>query len=176
MIYFYKTISLTFFIANILSSALITIIIIFGFALVIISFPLFQISKVIGIAYKVTINMLITLVEITSKIPFSVIYVKTPYLYQIVLYYILIFSLKWLRNKKQIIVIILIIILIPNLIQIIPTNNLKIYLIDVGQGDSTLIKTPHKKNILIDGGGSESYNVRRKSCCSIFTKQENNKD
>ena len=32
-------------------------------------------------------------------------------------------------------------------------------MIDVGQGDSCLIITPYKKSILIDGGGSESYNV-----------------
>ena len=32
-------------------------------------------------------------------------------------------------------------------------------MIDVGQGDSTLIVTPQGKNILIDGGGSESYDV-----------------
>ena len=37
----------------------------------------------------------------------------------------------------------------------ITPQNLKIYFIDVGQGDSTLIVTPLNKRILIDGGGSE---------------------
>ena len=32
-------------------------------------------------------------------------------------------------------------------------------MIDVGQGDSTLIITPNNKKILIDGGGSSTYNV-----------------
>ena len=32
-------------------------------------------------------------------------------------------------------------------------------MIDVGQGDSTLIVTPNDKTILIDGGGSPSYDV-----------------
>ncbi len=36
---------------------------------------------------------------------------------------------------------------------------MKIFFIDVGQGDSSLIITPSKKSILIDGGGSESYDV-----------------
>ena len=40
---------------------------------------------------------------------------------------------------------------------------LKISFIDVGQGDSTLIQTPGKKNILIDGGGNENYDIDRKS-------------
>lgn len=37
-------------------------------------------------------------------------------------------------------------------------KNLKIYFIDVGQGDGTLIVTPLNKKILIDGGGSEFGN------------------
>ena len=49
-------------------------------------------------------------------------------------------------------------ILIFTLISIWP-KDLKIYFIDVGQGDSCLIVTPKGKVVLIDGGGSETYNV-----------------
>lgn len=38
-------------------------------------------------------------------------------------------------------------------------HNLQIYMIDVGQGDSTLIITPNNKTILIDGGGNENYDT-----------------
>ena len=44
-------------------------------------------------------------------------------------------------------------------------KNLKIYFIDVGQGDSTLVVTPENKTILIDGGGSrekESFDIGEK--------------
>ncbi len=34
-------------------------------------------------------------------------------------------------------------------------NNLRVYFVDVGQGDCTLIQTPTNKTILVDGGGSE---------------------
>ena len=41
-------------------------------------------------------------------------------------------------------------------------GQLEIHLIDVGQGDSTLVVTPDNKNILIDGGEDEySRNVIR---------------
>ena len=39
-------------------------------------------------------------------------------------------------------------------------NELNIFYLDVGQGDSCLIITPKNKTILVDGGGSESYDVR----------------
>ena len=50
--------------------------------------------------------------------------------------------------------------LIPNVLEIIPSNSVKIYFIDVMQGDSCLIITPQNKKILIDGGGSETYDIR----------------
>lgn len=66
-----------------------------------------------------------------------------------------------LKNKK-IIILFLIIILLFFIIKL--NQNLKIYFIDVGQGDSTLIITPKGKNILIDGGegNSEKYDIGKK--------------
>ena len=63
--------------------------------------------------------------------------------------------------------------LIPCLIENIPGNDLKVYFIDVGQGDACLIITPQNKKILIDGGGSETYDVRKKCDYTIFIKQKN---
>lgn len=63
-----------------------------------------------------------------------------------------------MKKYKKHIIILIIIIIILNQINI-PNNKLKIYFIDVGQGDSCLIITPKNKKILIDGGGSENYNI-----------------
>lgn len=63
--------------------------------------------------------------------------------------------------------------LIPNLVDVIPKSNLQIYFIDVGQGDSCLIVTPANKTILIDGGGSENYDVRKEYTTTLFAKQKN---
>ncbi len=38
-------------------------------------------------------------------------------------------------------------------------NFLSIHIIDVGQGDCILIKTPQNKNILVDGGDENSYKI-----------------
>ena len=51
------------------------------------------------------------------------------------------------------------VILTATLLYVELPKDLKIYFIDVGQGDSSLIVTPENTKILIDGGGSETYDV-----------------
>lgn len=71
---------------------------------------------------------------------------------------------KYRTNKNKVISTICIICICSFIIAIVP-KNLRIYFIDVGQGDSTLIITPLNKKILIDGGGTEfgDYNVGEKT-------------
>lgn len=65
-----------------------------------------------------------------------------------------------IKGKIGIGLICLIIIIILGRESLILFNKqLDIYFLDVGQGDACLIRTPHQKNILIDGGGSENYDV-----------------
>ena len=57
------------------------------------------------------------------------------------------------KYKKRILIAFLLIISISLVYSYIP-KDLKIYFVDVGQGDCTFIVTPKNKTILIDGGGS----------------------
>ena len=181
----FNTISFTFIISNLIASIIIGPIIIFGFILILISFFNIHISKIFAKSYIILLKVLINVANYSSMIPISRIYVKTPYMISIILYYlfiailIIIFEIqksnrkfikgklqiiltcikyKILKNKKSLCVCIALVILISIFINQIPTG-LKIYFIDVGQGDSTLIVTPLNKTILVDGGGNESSNV-----------------
>ena len=181
----FNTISFTFIISNLIASIIIGPIIIFGFILILISFFNMYISKIFAKPYIVLLKVLINVANYSSMIPISRIYVRTPYMISIILYYlfiailIIIFEIqksnrkfikekfqsiltcikyKILKNKKSLCVCIALIILISIFINKIPSC-LKIYFIDVGQGDSTLIVTPLNKTILIDGGGNENSNV-----------------
>lgn len=172
----FNTISLTFFISNILASPLLGIIIIFGFISIFISSILNPISKVLFLILHIFLELLILVSKVTEKIPGSSILVKTPNILFAIVYYILILffnyffvikqnptrrfhkkiikiiTIKNIKNGfKVIAVVFLIMLLLTRIVRIInPT--LKIYFIDVGQGDSTLIVTPKNKKILIDGG------------------------
>lgn len=172
----FNTFSLTFFISNILASPLLGIIIILGFIAIFVSFVLNPISKILFFVLNLFLELLIFISEIVTKIPGSSILVKTPNLVSVITYYILILFINYffiikknpirrfqkkiikictIKNIKRIIKIIarifLIISFLTMLVRVInPT--LKIYFIDVGQGDCTLIITPKGKKILIDGG------------------------
>lgn len=172
----FNTFSLTFFISNILASPLLGIIIILGFIAIFVSFVLNPISKILFFVLNLFLELLIFISEIVTKIPGSSILVKTPNLVFVITYYILILFINYffiikknpirrfqkkiikictIKNIKRIIKIIarifLIISFLTMLVRVInPT--LKIYFIDVGQGDCTLVITPKGKKILIDGG------------------------
>lgn len=50
----------------------------------------------------------------------------------------------------------MVMVVLLNIIKIIP-QSLKIYFVDVGQGDCCVIKSPLGKNIIIDGGNNQDY-------------------
>lgn len=179
MAYMFNTISFTFWISNILAAPIMEIVTIFGFIVYFISiiFPL--LAEFLGIILNFLLTVLLRISEISSIIPGSSIYVKTPNIIFCVIYYLLIITILKISELKRIkkinniiltikshikkykfkviVATILLILLTSYIIKFIP-NNLRIYFVDVGQGDCTLIKTIQNKTILIDGGGSEFGN------------------
>ena len=175
----FNTISLTFFISNMLASPILGIIMILGITTLFVSFISYSIAKILAIILNFSLEVLIYISDFCSKIPFSKILIKTPYVISVILIYFLIIIsnyiftiylsnkplrlfqrklLKIIRIKKlhKIISIILIIFIMVYFLNILTPQNLKIYFIDVGQGDSTLITTPSNKKILIDGGEGDT--------------------
>lgn len=179
MAYSFSTVSLTFWVSNILAGPIMEVVTILGFVVYFISLFSIQIAQVLGILLNLLLTTLSKIAEISSMIPGALIYVKTPYIYECLIYYLVVITMLNLEKIKYIIkiitckyefvtkfkkfievniIVILILTIIIKLILNFFPNGLKIYFIDVGQGDCTLIKTPYNKNILIDGGGSEFGN------------------
>lgn len=170
MAFNFNTVSLTFWISNLFAGPFLGVIIILGFCMYLISFVIFPIAKIISIPLKYLIYILLVIVKYCSKIPFSSITIRTPYIFEILIYYIVLYLVfNYAKIKpyfKKLVVIIMIVILIANsCIYVKNHGKMIIYFIDVGQGDSTLIRTAQSKIILIDGGGSEnsSFNVGEKT-------------
>lgn len=176
MMYHFHTISLTFFISNLLASPILAICLILGMIFMVSLFIL-PLAKLISLFLQPILQLFIWIAEISSKLLFSQILVPTPRIWQIILYYVLLIFIFFhkthfqdksnnsIRYKKVLVMAILFLIISPYILQMFPNNKLTIFFIDVGQGDSMLIQTPSHKTILIDGGGSEtgSFDVGEKT-------------
>ena len=181
-LYHFNTFGIYFLITNILVSIIIGPIILFGF------FSL--IFKPFSLIVKMGLDIL-KLISSFSNLPFSKVYVATPSIFSIVLYFVVILTCKWIYkiykstnltatqkrvknlialfrykiycNKKKFLKFIFVILFFCLIFVCIP-KNLKIYFVDVEQGDCTFIVTPHNTTILIDGGGSlEDFDVGKKT-------------
>lgn len=180
----YSTLGLYFILTNLLTSIIIGPIIIIGLVYVIILIINIKLASFIELILSLLIKVLI-LISNFSVLPFSKIYIPTPNIIGIIMYFIIIFSIQiWyyiyitskstitkirLKNTialikfktkpklKKIGILTLLFIAILSIYLNIP-KDLRIYFIDVGQGDSTFIITPKNKTILLDGGGKNNSN------------------
>lgn len=157
----FKKISLSMFFISIILTPFLYIIEVLG--LITIFMP-----QSCSILIKPILESTILAFDYISKINFLTIYIKVPNVLTITTYYlvILIYILKIKRKIfenicKKFLIAIIIMNLSVSLINL-ADNTLKIYMIDVGQGDSTLVVTPQNKTILIDGGGLENYDIGKK--------------
>ena len=180
MLYSFNNLSSNFVISNILVSFLVGPVLIVGYISIFISF-LFPKYKLIINIEKIVIKIIFFIAELCSKIPFSNVYVCTPNLFWVFIYYFTIFALfvfyryrklyvlkllisikffkyeikKILLNSylKKIVYIVIIFGVISKLLN--SNFDLKIHFIDVGQGDCSFIITPAGKKLIIDAGEGE---------------------
>ena len=185
MMYYFNTFSILSIATNIIVVPISGSITILAFAVFIISKISFPIAKLIANSLYVLATFTIWVANMFSKIPFSLIRTITPNVFEIFLFYFVVFYFanlkmkgkkyrfigktqnnetkvtKILANIRPVWVIVFIVIFVFS--EIIyykfPRNYLDIRGIDVGQGDSVLIETDSRRFILIDGGGSENYDV-----------------
>jgi len=102
---------------------------------------------------------LLKVVAFFASIPYASFFVSTPTLFEIILFYLLLFSVIHLRKGKRIryIFIGLCFVLILDLafwnLKDLFQKDLRLTFIDVGHGDSILVEFSGGKRMLIDGGG-----------------------
>lgn len=188
-IYYFNSVSITFLISNILAQPILTLIVILSGIHIFLSFMNIKFFSFFSLIIQFTINIFLKITDIISRLPCSKIILTTPKIYIIIVIYVCIFYLKILYEnnkltkiffkekllilkkyiinyKRKSIVFLSLLILTFSVFLYYHTNiGLKIFFIDVGQGDSTLIITQNGTKILIDGGGNTNsdFNIWEKT-------------
>lgn len=132
-----------------------------------VSFVVFPLTLLIFIISKfysilnITTNLLESLSLLFNKFKIIIYFPRINLIFVFIYLSILMLYIKF---KKKICLYLIIVLLIFFKIRPYMDNNTYIYYIDVGQGDSILVVTPHlNKTILIDTGGIVSFNENYKS-------------
>jgi len=132
--------------------------------------PLALFSSFLGLIYTPlikltswTINIFTSIIfylaKFFSSLPFSYIFISKPSLLILLLYYTALFTIFFYKKRVLKRVLITLLLLLSILFYsskfILNSNNsLMVTFLDVGQGESTFIRTPSHQSILIDGGGA----------------------
>lgn len=153
MIINFNTISLTFLISNILAIPILGISIIGGYLIVFLSLIWLWGAKKLAILLDLFLEILILIAKFCSNLKLSNIYVKTPSLITIILYYALILFIIYIKitnkrdsgarpyikrylkkvNYKKITIIVIVLVILVEIPYKNYNEKLKIYFIDVGQ-------------------------------------------
>lgn len=160
--FYFNKLSVISIISNLLVVPVTQGITILGFAMAILGQVNIVLSQIIGYVNMTLLTFILYTTKISASIPYAVVTVVTPSVLSVVVYYVFVLFFLWYKPKLNIklrvthyafiLGAVLAMVLITNLIP----KNLEVVFIDVGQGDSALVKTKHGKTVLIDGGGHES--------------------
>lgn len=160
--YNFNTVSIISVFSNILVVPLTGFLTVMGIIISVIGNLSLSFGKVAGWFTGIIIRILLYLTEGLSSLPWAEIWIATPPLILVIIYYLFLIYLKFCHPKldqdiaRPLMAGILIFVGSAIILANTPDRSLRIYFADVGQGDCILIRTPKGKNIIIDGGGSIS--------------------
>lgn len=164
--YYFYNVTLYSVFANILAIPILGILVIFAFVSVIFGFILNVFAAPFVFVVNIVLKVLTFITTFVSSLPFSSVIIGKPPIYIILLFFLLLFIIsKYVImpkfNKIAGSLIVIVILLLTAIIsQLTAFKGLEIIVFDVGQGDSTYIKTPGGYDILIDGGPlTETYDA-----------------
>lgn len=161
--YFFYKVSFIALLSNLVIVPLISVILVLGIISIGFSVIYLPFAGLFVLLNQIFINFLIQITKLFTSLPFAAIYLAQPKIYQIIYYYLFIisfalilsywFKLNMEKKKKIFWVMFVSLTIFLTTTAAFSPNLLSVHFINVGQGDSILIRTPQKKNILIDGGG-----------------------
>jgi competence protein ComEC len=135
--------------------------------------------------FLININGFITLILLRvlaffASLPFASFFVSTPTVFEIVLFYILLFLVVHLKKRKSArylfwgLCVVLVLDLTYWNLKDLFQKDLRLTLIDVGHGDSILIEFPKGEKMLMDGGGlhEDRFDIGKKVIAPLLWKKK----
>ncbi|MDP4091836.1 MAG: DNA internalization-related competence protein ComEC/Rec2 [Bacillota bacterium] len=158
---YFNKVSLVSVISNLLAVPLLGIITVLGFGMAISGQLFIPVARAVGLINCTLLSFVLYISRLSAKLPFAVIKVATPSALLITGYYVFILYIFWFRPKystsaKPAAMIAVFITAAIIFVPLISGHQMKVVFLDVGEGDSTFIRTSSGKTILIDGGGDAS--------------------
>ncbi|MDF2841029.1 MAG: internalization-related competence protein ComEC/Rec2, partial [Clostridia bacterium] len=164
LVYYFNYISIINIFLNVLAVPIVFLITLAGFVAVVLGIFLPSLALFIFAASYYLLKLLYFISEKALLLPFTGFHIPTLPEYINFLYYLVPLmmvedfwkyrSLGFKRGYKAAIIVGVCVVMITNMM---PSRYLKLYFIDVGQGDCSVIRTPDHKVILVDGGGSSDW-------------------
>ncbi|NLY78058.1 MAG: DNA internalization-related competence protein ComEC/Rec2 [Tissierellia bacterium] len=177
--YYFNRLPMVGIVANLILVPLFNICLVMTILLIPMSFISGQLASSIGILVGSIVNLQSLGMNVLSYFPILYIRARSPYVLEIIFYYIIIFvifGISKLRNIKRraykLVLVFLVSFLLTNQILISIDDSILVEFIDVGQGDSVLIRSK-KGAYLIDTGGDifGQYDVGENTLVPYLEKQ-----
>lgn len=174
LVYYFNYVSIINILLNVLAVPIVFLITLTGFVAVVVGIILQPLSIFIFATSYYLIKILYYISEKSLLLPFAGYNIPSLGWYINLIYYLGVLMLiedfwknKSLNFKRRYMGLAVVGICLAAIINIMPSTALKIYYLDVGQGDSSVIRTPNHKTIVVDGGGSSewekgSYDIGKK--------------
>jgi competence protein ComEC len=164
---YFSKLSVVSIFANLIVIPAVGVIIANAFVTLFISFLSHQIASYFASANDLISWSIFKFIKFVGGLDFSFIWIRNFTIYDSIIFYLVLIALLFIYRKldKLFLKILLTIIIIGSLFlftdfdnkNLMPENKLSILMIDVGQGDSFLIKFPNGKTAIIDAGEANPF-------------------